>query len=111
MSKKLKVRTLVRKRPIRGKYSWVITLKRNNHRAKRAKGNGQEMQEIRQLLRNSAAGKYRIEHEQNRRGDRVYTRILLQQSMDVALLKLCHHEVMQDIYKLQITEEETALAA
>jgi hypothetical protein len=102
MSKKLKVRTLQLEKLPYGLYSWIVVLKQPSNNINYAFPNEEMVKPLIELLENSSSSKrWKFEyHLYNSR--KVYTKILLTNAMDVALIKLCHAETIGKIYQIQL---------
>ncbi len=103
---RLKVRTLKLAKLPYGKYTWIVTIiQEDDYRSVRA-ANGDKIAPLRKILDNAGSGFSRFQYIVNYRKNRVYTRVLLTHSMDVALLKLCHSELIGKIYKIDVVKRE-----
>lgn len=105
MSKKLKIRTLKRKKFPYGKFKYIVALKRFGRNPNHyCKPNGGMIEEMRSTLGGVCQGGFRFDYQENSRGQRVYTYLYLENPMDLAMLKLCHHDKMFKIYKVEINQ-------
>lgn len=97
---RLSMRKLVRKHLPYGKFAFKVALKRELHRQYISNSNASAVEDIRDMLRTTCVGKYRLDHITNSRGKRVYTDLFLENSMDLAMLKLVHSDKFHKIYKI-----------
>jgi hypothetical protein len=102
MSKKLKVRTLKRKKLPFGKYTWIVSIQQEDNWIRLREANGLKIAPIRQTLENAGTGSWRFMYSRNYRNNKVYQRIYLTNAMDVAMIKLCTAELIRKIYKIEV---------
>lgn len=100
MSKKLHLRKLPRKNLHKGKFKYILCLKRSHWRIYSAVSNRREVSGIRTWLRSACHGHYLIDHEKNKRREVVYTKIYLYRPMDVAMIKLTYSDTLWRIYEI-----------
>ncbi len=100
MSKKLHPRKLNRKSLVKGKYNYILCLRRSHWRVYSSVSNRREMSEIRSWLKSACDGNYLVDKENNRKNEVVYTRIYLCRPMDVAMIKLTHSDKLWRIYEI-----------
>jgi hypothetical protein len=103
---RLSIKTLKRKNLVRGRYKFMVLLKRNNTRSHHATTNAGEIEDLRDMLRGSCRGKFKLQWEVNWRGKRVYTHLYLTEAMDLALLKLVHASKMHKLYRIEVTQPD-----
>jgi len=99
---KLSLKTLERNNLPYGKFSFMVLLKRTAHRPYIAGTNAGIVESMRDLLRNTCAGDYKLVWEKNCHDKRVYTELYLTNAMDLAMVKLVHGEKLHKIYKIKI---------
>jgi hypothetical protein len=102
---KLKIRPLKLAKLPYGKYKWVITILQEDEYPTVRMPNGSKIAQLHKTLENSGTGLWRFLYYLNFRKHRVYTKILLTQSMDVAMLKLCNAELLGKIYKIETNKD------
>jgi hypothetical protein len=100
------LRTLRRRKLPRGRFSFKVSLVRSARSAAISDTNASEIMAMRDLLRRSLVGKWRLDHENNWARRRVYTHLYLESAQDLALLKLVHGELFHRIYKISLDEPE-----
>lgn len=101
---KLKVRTLVRKKRPNGRFNYIVHLNRTTNDPKYASTNASEIEKMRDLLRGTLGGRYKLEHALNYQKRRVYTCVYLENPMDLAMLKLVHSDQIFKIYKIVVPD-------
>ena len=103
---KLSLKTLERKNLPYGKFKFIVLLKREAHRTWRSDSNAGAIEAMRGLLRTTCKGKFKLLYDNNSRGRRVYTELLLTEAMDLAMVKLVHSEKLHKIYKVKVRDVE-----
>ena len=86
-----------------GKFRYEVIFKRTTSRYNK-KGNAGKIQPIRDRLDSSGQGIFRFDYYTNYYRKRIYTRLFLIHPMDLAILKLCHGDLMFKIYEIEIFE-------
>jgi hypothetical protein len=104
MSKKLHLRSLRRKNLHKGRFKYVLCLKRSHWRVRNSISNRKEVVGIRTWLRSACHGHYLLEQEKNRKREVVYTKLYLNRPMDLAMIKLTHAETLWRIYEIIPTD-------
>ena len=102
---RLSLKTLKRKRLPYGKYTFMVLLAREARRVDHCDSNAGSIEKMRDLLRTTCVGEYKLDYEMNWNKKRVYTHLYLQNSMDLAMLKLVHADKMHKIYKIKLEEQ------
>jgi hypothetical protein len=100
MSKKLHLRKLPRNKLHKGRFKYVLCLKRSHWCIRNAVGNRKDIVGIREWLKSACHGHYLVESQKNRKKEVVYTKIYLCRPMDVAMIKLTHSDVLWRIYEI-----------
>ena len=108
---KLSLKTVERNNLPYGQFKFIVLLKREAHRTWRADSNAGAIEEMRGLLRTTCKGKFKLLHESNGRGRRVYTRLYLTEAMDLAMVKLVHAEKLFKIYKVKLRQTDESASA
>jgi hypothetical protein len=103
----LKIRTRERKNLPYGKYRYVIELPRTSRRVCNALTNASQLEEVRDFLKTAAKGRYRLVWQKNNYGRRVYTQLLLEESMDVFILKMTFHSKFRKLYEIKLSTDES----
>ena len=106
MSKKLKIRPLKLAKLPYGKYTWMITIAQDGTFVHAREANGLKILPIRQILENAGTGSWRFSYVLNYRKNKVYQRIYLTNSMDVAMIKMCNSDLIRKIYKIELSESK-----
>lgn len=101
---KLSLRTLVRNNLPYGKFTFLVLLKRETKRVYFADSNTGSIETMRDLLRTTCAGHYRLDYSPNSRKRRVYTELYLTNAMDLAMVKLVHADKLHKIYKIKVRD-------
>jgi hypothetical protein len=99
---KLSLKTLDRKHLPYGKFKFIVLLKRESRRMWRCDSNAGQIEQMRGLLRTTCKGKFKLVHDENHRGRRVYTHLYLTEPMDLAMVKLVHADQLHKIYKVNV---------
>jgi hypothetical protein len=99
---KLSLKTLELKKLPFGKFKFMVLLKRTAHQPYRSDSNAGPIEVMRSLLKTTCRGDFKLIHESNSRKRRVYTKLYLMEPMDLAMLKLVHHEKLFKIYKIKV---------
>ena len=106
---KLSLKIVERKNLPYGRFKFIVLIKRETHQTWRCDSNAGLVEEMRGLLNTTCKGRYKLKHENNSRGRRVYTRLYLTEAMDLAMIKLVHADVLHKIYRVKLTlSEESA---
>lgn len=100
MSKKLHLRKVTRKNLYKGRFKYVLCLKRSHWRTYSAISNRKEVAGIRGWLRSACHGHYMIEQGKNKKKEPVYTKLYLNRPMDVAMIKLTYSDALWRIYEI-----------
>lgn len=100
MSKKLHLRQLRRKSLYKGRFNYVLCLKRSHWNVRHAVSNRKDIVGIRTWLRSACHGHYLVEKVKNRRREDIYTKIYLHRPMDVAMIKLTYSDTLWRIYEI-----------
>ena len=101
---KLSLKTLERNKLPFGKFKFMVLLKRDIRRPTNARSNAGEIEELRDMLRSTCKGSYKLVHELNYRKKRVYTHLYLTDAMDLAMLKLAHQSKLHKLYKITLKQ-------
>lgn len=99
---RLSLKTLTLNKLPYGRFTFKVLLKRNINRIMHCDSNAGEIQQIRDLLRDTCVGQHRLKYETNWNKKRVYTTLYLTNAMDLAMLKLVHHDKFYKIYKIKV---------
>lgn len=99
---RLSLRTLTLKKLPYGRFTFKVLLKRNTGQITHCASNAGEIQQIRDLLRDTCVGEHRLKFQTNWSKKRVYTTLYLTNAMDLAMLKLVHHDKFHKIYKIKV---------
>ena len=99
---KLSLKTVERNNLPYGRFKFIVLLKREAHRTYRSDSNAGQVEQMRGLLRTTCKGPFKLLHENNSRGRRVYTQLFLTEAMDLAMVKLVHAEKLHKIYKVVV---------
>lgn len=110
MSKKLHLRSLPRKSFHKGRFKYVLCLKRSHWRVKNAVSNRKDIVGIRDWLKAACHGHYLVESEKNRKKEVVYTKLYLSRPMDLAMIKLTHSDLIWRIYEIKPESENPELS-
>jgi hypothetical protein len=102
MSKRLKIRELALNKLPYGKYNWIVTIQQDGEIGVMGDSNGLKILPLREILNNAGSGTWRFGYIENWKKNKVYDKIYLTHSMDVAMLKLCHSDLIRKIYKIKI---------
>ena len=103
---KLSLKTLERKKLPKGRFKFMVLIKRQAHRIWRCDSNAGDIEEMRGMLRTTCKGQFRLVHENNSRGRRVYTHLYLTEPMDLAMIKLVHSDKLFKIYKIKVVQPD-----
>lgn len=98
---RLSLKTLTRKRLPYGKFTFMVLLAREARGLVHCDSNAGAIEKMRDILRTTCVGEYRLDHELNWSKRRVYTHLYLTNPMDLAMLKLVHSDKMHKIYKIK----------
>lgn len=101
---KLSLKTVERNNLPYGKYKFIVLIKRETHRTWRCSSNAGNIELMRGLLRTTCKGHFKLLHDNNSRGRRVYTKLYLTEAMDLAMIKLVHAEKLHKIYKVKVVQ-------
>jgi len=101
---RLSLKTLKLKKLPYGRFTYQVLLGRNIHNIVQCESNAGEIEKMRDLLRNTCVGHYRLDYELNWRSKRVYTHLYLSNPMDLALIKLVHSDKIHKIYKIKLLD-------
>lgn len=101
---KLTMRTLVRNNLPYGRFKYLVLIKRSSNAVWAARANTSEMELMRAMLRTTCVGGFRLKHDVNTRGKRVYTHLYLTNPMDLAMIKLVHADKLYKIYQIKAAE-------
>jgi hypothetical protein len=101
---KLTLRTLKRKNLAYGKFGFEVLLNREAKQTRYSDSNAAMVESMRDMLRTTCVGEYRLNHIKNTQGKRVYTKLFLTNAMDLAMIKLVHHDKLFKIYKIKIPD-------
>lgn len=99
---KLSLKTLERKKLPFGRYKFMVLIKREAHRVWRCDSNAGVIEQMRGLLKTTCKGAFKLVHDSNSRGRRVYTHLYLTEPMDLAMVKLVHSDKLHKIYKIKV---------
>lgn len=99
---RLSMKTLARKNLPFGKFKFMVLLARDQIRTHYCLSNASKIEELRNLLRTTCKGHYRLDWDTNNRGKRVYTHLYLTEPMDLAMVKLVHQNKLHKIYKIKV---------
>ena len=103
---RLSLRTLKLKKLPYGRFTFKVLIKRNVSRVLHCESNAGSVQAMRDMLRTTCLGEYRLRHENNWGKKRVYTELYLTNAMDLAMLKLVHHDKFHKIYKIKLADAD-----
>jgi hypothetical protein len=106
MSKKLHLRKLPRNKLHKGRFKYVVCLKRSHWRLWSAVSNRKDVAGIRTWLRSACHGHYLIEQGKNKKREPVYTKLYLYRPMDLAMIKLTYSDALWRIYEITLPETE-----
>lgn len=101
---RLSLRTLVRKKLPYGKFTFLVLLKRETKHTRYSDANASMVEGMRDMLRTTCVGQYRLDWIKNTQGKRVYTELFLTNPMDLAMLKLVHGDKLHKIYKIKLAD-------
>ena len=101
---KLSIKTVERLKLPYGRFGFEILLCRSYCSAYQSASNAKQIEAMRVMLRETCGDRFKLIHEVNYEKKRVYTKLLLTNAMDVAILKLVHADKMHRIYKIKIVE-------
>jgi hypothetical protein len=87
-----------------GKYTWIVSIEQENEWLRMREANGLKIAPIRRTLENAGTGLWRFSYKLNYKRNKVYQKIYLTNSMDVAMIKLCTAELIRKIYKIELCE-------
>jgi len=104
---RLSIKTVERTNLPFGRYKFMVLLGRSARRPINAISNAGEIEDMRNMLRTTCKGKYKLIHHDNYKGRRVYTRLYLTEAMDLAMIKLVHSEKLHKIYKIKVANDES----
>ena len=99
---RLSLKTLTLKKLPHGRFTFKVLIKRNISRTMHCDSNAGEIQQMRTLLRDTCVGEHRFKYHVNWNKKRVYTELYLTNAMDLAMLKLVHHDKFYKIYKIKV---------
>lgn len=102
---RLSLKTLTRKRLPYGRFNFVVLLTREARHYIHADSNAGAVESMRDMLRTTCVGQYRLDHKLNWNKRRVYTHLYLTNPMDLAMIKLVHSEKLHKIYKIRLAEQ------
>jgi hypothetical protein len=101
---KLSLKQIERKHLPYGKFKFIVLLKRESRRIWRCSSNASMVEQMRGFLRTTINGSFKLVHEYNYKGRRVYTHLYLTEPMDLAMLKLVHGDRLFKIYKVKLAQ-------
>lgn len=99
---RLSLKTLKLKSLPFGMFTFKVLLKRETNRLTHCDSNAGSIEQMRNMLRTTCLGSYRLRHKNNYRKKRVYTELLLTNAMDLAMIKLVHADKLHKIYKIKV---------
>lgn len=101
---RLSLRTLVRKKLPYGRFTYLVLLKRETRQTRYSDANTSMVESMRDMLRTTCVGQYRLDWLPNTRKKRVYTELFLTNPMDLAMIKLVHGDKLHKIYKIKLAD-------
>lgn len=105
---RLKIRKKRRTTLPGGIYLWELNLRRKTPKTYRCPSNMDDLKPILELLDGTGQGKYRLDVVKNWRQAPIAMRLYLTHKGDLALIKMCYSDAIEDIYQLELVEGDRA---